>query len=94
MGGHYDWREQKHRSARCRLPHGWPDSVLRFEKVLRDLDAVVRALPGYPFAAPVTGWRRGDSPTAFTIFPEDLVNAPREFAERYVAGVRTATSFA
>jgi pimeloyl-ACP methyl ester carboxylesterase len=24
-----------------------------------------------------------DTPTAFTIFPKDLVNAPREFAERF-----------
>ncbi len=38
------------------LLHGWPDSVLRFEKVLPLLsgyDVVVPALPGYPFAAPV-----------------------------------------
>ena len=35
--------------------HGWPDSVLRFTRVLAgsaDLTAVVPALPGYPFAAP------------------------------------------
>ncbi len=38
------------------LLHGWPDSVLRFEKVLPllgDLHVVVPALPGFPFAAPV-----------------------------------------
>jgi pimeloyl-ACP methyl ester carboxylesterase len=38
------------------LLHGWPDSVLRFERLmplLRDLDVVVPALPGFPFAAPV-----------------------------------------
>ncbi|GAA3831822.1 epoxide hydrolase family protein [Amycolatopsis tucumanensis] len=38
------------------LLHGWPDSVLRFEKVLpllADLNVVVPALPGFPFAAPV-----------------------------------------
>lgn len=38
------------------LLHGWPDSVLRFEKVLpllSDLHVVVPALPGFPFAAPV-----------------------------------------
>lgn len=38
------------------LLHGWPDSVLRFEKVLpmlTDVHVVVPALPGYPFAVPV-----------------------------------------
>ena len=42
------------------LLHGWPDSVLRFDKLLpllTDLNLVVPALPGFPFAAPVT--RRG-----------------------------------
>lgn len=37
------------------LLHGWPDSVLRFERVLpllADLHVVVPALPGFPFAAP------------------------------------------
>ena len=37
------------------LLHGWPDSVLRFEKVLpllTDVDVVVPPLPGYPFADP------------------------------------------
>ncbi|QXG76713.1 epoxide hydrolase [Modestobacter sp. L9-4] len=36
------------------LLHGWPDSVLRYERVLpllTDLHVVVPALPGYPFAA-------------------------------------------
>lgn len=40
------------------LLHGWPDSVLRFERVLpllEDLHVVVPALPGYPFAEPWTG---------------------------------------
>jgi pimeloyl-ACP methyl ester carboxylesterase len=39
------------------LLHGWPDSVLRFERVLpllTDVHVVVPALPGFPFAAPVT----------------------------------------
>ncbi|MFG2622978.1 alpha/beta fold hydrolase [Streptomyces sp. NPDC048507] len=39
------------------LLHGWPDSVLRFERVLPllpDLNVVVPALPGFPFAAPLT----------------------------------------
>ncbi|MFB2598473.1 epoxide hydrolase family protein [Herbiconiux sp. P17] len=38
------------------LLHGWPDSVLRFERVLpllTDVNVVVPALPGYPFALPV-----------------------------------------
>ncbi len=36
------------------LLHGWPDSVLRYERVLpllRDVTVVVPALPGFPFAA-------------------------------------------
>jgi pimeloyl-ACP methyl ester carboxylesterase len=39
------------------LLHGWPDSVLRFERILpllADLHVVVPALPGFPFAAPLT----------------------------------------
>ena len=38
------------------LLHGWPDSVLRFQRLLPLLAAhhvVVPALPGFPFAAPV-----------------------------------------
>lgn len=38
------------------LLHGWPDSVLRFERLLpllTDLNVVVPSLPGYPFALPV-----------------------------------------
>jgi pimeloyl-ACP methyl ester carboxylesterase len=38
------------------LLHGWPDSVLRFERVLpmlTDLHVVVPCLPGFPFAAPI-----------------------------------------
>ncbi|MBJ7450784.1 MAG: epoxide hydrolase [Blastococcus sp.] len=37
------------------LLHGWPDSVLRYERVLpllEDLHVVVPALPGYPFSLP------------------------------------------
>ena len=44
------------------LLHGWPDSVLRFQKVLPMLDdvpVVVPALPGYPFAAATV--RRGEN---------------------------------
>jgi pimeloyl-ACP methyl ester carboxylesterase len=39
------------------LLHGWPDSVLRFERVLpllADTHVVVPALPGFPFAPPLT----------------------------------------
>jgi pimeloyl-ACP methyl ester carboxylesterase len=39
------------------LLHGWPDSVLRFERLLPlldDLNVVVPALPGFPFANEVT----------------------------------------
>jgi pimeloyl-ACP methyl ester carboxylesterase len=51
-----------HRSADPDAPvvlllHGWPDSVLRFERLLPRLTAyhvVVPALPGFPFAAPLT----------------------------------------
>ena len=37
------------------LLHGWPDSVLRYSRVLpllADVDVVVPALPGYPFSLP------------------------------------------
>ncbi|MBR7743350.1 epoxide hydrolase [Phycicoccus sp. BSK3Z-2] len=40
------------------LLHGWPDSVLRFERVLpllTDAHLVVPALPGYPFSSPAQG---------------------------------------
>ena len=40
------------------LLHGWPDSFLRFERVLpllTDLDVVVPCLPGYPYADPGPG---------------------------------------
>ncbi|GGP34040.1 epoxide hydrolase family protein [Saccharothrix coeruleofusca] len=40
------------------LLHGWPDSVLRFEKVLpllTEVTVVAPALPGFPFAAPMAG---------------------------------------
>ena len=39
------------------LLHGWPDSVLRFERLLPRLTGyhvVMPALPGFPFAAPLT----------------------------------------
>lgn len=39
------------------LLHGWPDSVLRFEKVipeLTDVNVLVPAFPDYPFSVPTT----------------------------------------
>ena len=69
----WDWRETERTPVPIRavvrpaeqpgapvvlLLHGWPDSVLRFERILPQLgDAtlVVPALPGFPFAAPVPG---------------------------------------
>ncbi|MGV9503372.1 alpha/beta hydrolase [Streptomyces sp. NPDC003642] len=65
------------------LLHGWPDSVLRFEKVwplLSDLHVVVPALPGFPFAAPVA--RHGMSSRDMA---EAIANAMTELGyERYV----------
>jgi len=65
------------------LLHGWPDSVLRFEKVLpmlSDLHLIVPALPGFPFAAPVA--RRGTSSPGMA---EAVANAMSELGyERYV----------
>ncbi|MEU2351161.1 epoxide hydrolase [Modestobacter sp. NPDC049651] len=52
------------------LLHGWPDSVLRYERVLpqlTDVHVVVPALPGYPFAAPV------DDPDLSSALMSDLV---------------------
>ena len=39
------------------LLHGWPDSFLRFERVLpllTDVNVVVPCLPGFPYAEPLT----------------------------------------
>ncbi|MGN8050873.1 epoxide hydrolase family protein [Curtobacterium sp. 22159] len=67
----WGWQETEHTSVPIRavvrrapssdapvvlLLHGWPDSVLRFERVfplLEDVTVVAPALPGFPFAAPV-----------------------------------------
>jgi pimeloyl-ACP methyl ester carboxylesterase len=68
----YPWVESEHTAVPVRsvlhrgdadapvvlLLHGWPDSVLRFDRVLpllADLTTVAPALPGFPFAAPVPG---------------------------------------
>ena len=60
--GHGELRALHQRSADPGAPvlvllHGWPDSVLRFEHLLPllpDVHVVVPALPGFPFAAPLT----------------------------------------
>lgn len=67
----WGWRETEHAPVPIRavvrpadradapvvlLLHGWPDSVLRFERLfplLPDVTVVAPALPGFPFAAPV-----------------------------------------
>jgi pimeloyl-ACP methyl ester carboxylesterase len=49
-------RASTNAGATVLLLHGWPDSVLRFEKILprlADVNVVAPALPGFPFAAPV-----------------------------------------
>ena len=65
------------------LLHGWPDSVLRFERLLpllRDVTVVVPALPGFPFAAPVA--QGGLSAVAMA---DAVAGAMAEFGfERYV----------
>ena len=65
------------------LLHGWPDSVLRFQKVLPMLSenhVVVPALPGYPFAAPTA--RRGQNAAASA---EGIADAMAELGyDRYV----------
>jgi pimeloyl-ACP methyl ester carboxylesterase len=56
------------------LLHGWPDSVLRYERVLpllEDLNVVVPALPGFPFAPPLT--KPGMSMTAMAEVVETMM---------------------
>lgn len=64
------------------LLHGWPDSVLRFERILPelgDVTHVVPALPGFPFSAPVAG---GSSSVRMA---DAVAEAMREFGfDRYV----------
>jgi pimeloyl-ACP methyl ester carboxylesterase len=50
-------QKSSNEAATVVLLHGWPDSVLRYERVLpllADLNVVVPALPGFPFAPPLT----------------------------------------
>ncbi|MCD5353998.1 epoxide hydrolase [Kineosporia mesophila] len=69
------------------LLHGWPDSVLRFERLfphLDDVTYVAPALPGFPFAAPAApdGVPGGLSAVAMA---DAMAVAMREFGfERYV----------
>ena len=70
-------RGTAHHAPTVVLLHGWPDSVLRFERVLpllADVDVVVPALPGYPFAAPVArvGLSTWDTATAVGSALEEL----------------------
>jgi pimeloyl-ACP methyl ester carboxylesterase len=58
------------------LLHGWPDSVLRFERVLPlldDVNVVIPALPGFPFAAPLT--ETGMSALTMANLVDDAVRA-------------------
>jgi pimeloyl-ACP methyl ester carboxylesterase len=65
------------------LLHGWPDSVLRFERLLPhlgDVTVVAPALPGYPFAAATD--RAGLPPTALA---DAVAAAMAEFGfSRYI----------
>ncbi|QJU55351.1 epoxide hydrolase [Herbiconiux sp. KACC 21604] len=65
------------------LLHGWPDSVLRFERILpslSDVTVVAPAIPGYPFAAATDG--EALPPTGAA---DAIAAAMREFGfDRYV----------
>ncbi|MFJ6095718.1 epoxide hydrolase family protein [Williamsia muralis] len=65
------------------LLHGWPDSVLRFERLfplLTDLTVVAPALPGFPFAAAIP--QGGMSAVALA---DAIADAMKEFGfDRYV----------
>lgn len=76
-------RARQVKSTPVLLLHGWPDSVLRFAKVLpllTDLTLVVPALPGFPFAAPV-----GSGGMSATEMAEVVAQAMSELGhDRYV----------
>ncbi len=65
------------------LLQGWPDSVLRFERVLpllEDLHVVIPALPGYPFAETWTG-----RPASTSVMADAVAGVMEELGyERYV----------
>lgn len=68
---------QENGSVPVLLLHGWPDSVLRFERLLPlldGMDVVVPALPGFPFAAPVRerGMSSGATAKAIAALMQEL----------------------
>jgi pimeloyl-ACP methyl ester carboxylesterase len=76
------------------LLHGWTDSrgdvesMFSRDELLTWISAYwVTGSIGTSFTPYAEGgakpWPRIEAPTAFTVFPRDLVNAPREFAERF-----------
>jgi pimeloyl-ACP methyl ester carboxylesterase len=74
--------------------HGWTDCDGDVESVFSK-DELLTWISAYWFGACIgtsftpyaegsdMSWSRVEAPTAFTIFPRDLVNAPKEFAERF-----------
>jgi pimeloyl-ACP methyl ester carboxylesterase len=68
-------RAEDESAAAVVLLHGWPDSVLRFERVLpllTDLHVVIPCLPGFPFAEPLT--KKGISTTAMAGFVDRVMS--------------------
>lgn len=65
------------------LLHGWPDSVLRFERVLPllgDLNVIVPALPGFPFGLPIA-----EGGLSATLLADAVAGAVADLGhERYV----------
>jgi pimeloyl-ACP methyl ester carboxylesterase len=73
---------------------GWTDSDGDVESVFRK-DELLTWISAYWFTGTIgtsftayaeggdKSWPRIEAPTAFTVFPKDLVNAPREFADRF-----------
>jgi pimeloyl-ACP methyl ester carboxylesterase len=68
-------QESSPEAATVVLLHGWPDSVLRYERALPlmgDLNVVVPALPGFPFAPPLI--KPGMSATAMAEIVEAVMS--------------------
>jgi pimeloyl-ACP methyl ester carboxylesterase len=76
-------RSGQDHAAAVVLLHGWPDSVLRFERVLpllEDLHVVVPCLPGFPYSAPVL-----EPGMSVTVMAEVVARVMSELGyERYV----------